>query len=189
MASPPDRRRRPRRIDDDHCAGSTTSTSTMDRPTRRRRRAPPRRCRRPPRWSTSTTASPPDRQRPPRLSTGFPDPTRGKNNVVDLDVLDAFAECHTSKKMGLSDAAQEALLAIKTMMEDLEADDDAPRSSSENSALLREEVDTLKEAEIADEALAKINQQQEENNLLLRRILSLSQNAGVAQTYAFCCDD
>uniref|UniRef100_A0A0D9WEB3 Uncharacterized protein n=1 Tax=Leersia perrieri TaxID=77586 RepID=A0A0D9WEB3_9ORYZ len=90
-----------------------------------------------------------------------------------------------AKKKGLSDVAQEALLAMKTMMEDPEANSDAPISSSEvealvaekqNSALLREEVDTLKKkAEIADEALAKINQQQEENNLLLRRILSLSQ--------------
>ncbi|XP_052138223.1 uncharacterized protein LOC127786199 isoform X1 [Oryza glaberrima] len=151
-----------------------------------------------------------------------------KNKVVELDAVDAFEDCHTSRKKGLSDAAKDAISSMKAIMEEPVPDGETPRTSAEvvskvlsrdnsnttflknaglqmsskksvtpteaalqeelaaekqSSAILHAEVVELKEqANLANEALAKtqkelaeFKQQQEENNLLLRRILSLSQ--------------
>nr|XP_015611295.1 uncharacterized protein LOC4346636 [Oryza sativa Japonica Group]XP_015611296.1 uncharacterized protein LOC4346636 [Oryza sativa Japonica Group]BAD29492.1 unknown protein [Oryza sativa Japonica Group]BAD29605.1 unknown protein [Oryza sativa Japonica Group] len=151
-----------------------------------------------------------------------------KNKVVELDAVDAFEDCHTSREKGLSDAAKDAISSMKAIMEEPVPDGETPRTSAEvvskvlsrdnsnttflknaglqmsskksvtpteaalqeelaaekqSSAILHAEVVELKEqANLANEALAKtqkelaeFKQQQEENNLLLRRILSLSQ--------------
>ncbi|KAF0928072.1 hypothetical protein E2562_037664 [Oryza meyeriana var. granulata] len=159
---------------------------------------------------------------------------REKNKERQVDAVELFKECHNSERKGLSDAAQDAVTSMETMMAEPIADGETPRSSAEvvskvlsqtsanntflknaclqksctktstssekelweqleaekqGSAVLQELHVLKKKSEEKEEALAKTQEEmaktqkelqefkkkQEANDLILQRILALSQ--------------
>uniref|UniRef100_J3KUT6 Uncharacterized protein n=1 Tax=Oryza brachyantha TaxID=4533 RepID=J3KUT6_ORYBR len=54
-----------------------------------------------------------------------------KNKVVELNAVDVFEDCHTSRRKGLSDAAKDAISSMKAIMEEPIPDGETPRTSAE----------------------------------------------------------
>ncbi|KAF0936099.1 hypothetical protein E2562_038663 [Oryza meyeriana var. granulata] len=56
---------------------------------------------------------------------------REKNKERQVDAVELFKECHNSKRKGLSDAAQDVVTSMETMMAEPVADGETPRTSAE----------------------------------------------------------